>query len=92
MLPVPRNKYQRIQALVDDDIAHREAPIVFNEENDPDGTRAKLQDELLEEYRIRDLSAVEAKVEYEKARLITLEVEVKNMKEEIRKKAEFRLE
>lgn len=91
-LPTPRNKYQRIQAIVDDDIAHREPYIIYNEDNDPDVSLAKAQDELWEEHRIRDLSVVEAKEEYEKERLISLKVELKTRKDKIQKKAELRLE
>jgi hypothetical protein len=89
-LPVLRNKYQRIKTLVDDDIAHREPPVIYNENSDPDGSLANAQAKRQEEYRIHDHSAVEAKEEYNKALLITLKVEIKTKLDKVKENAEIR--
>lgn len=82
--------YQQIQALVDNDIANQKPPVDYNETNDPDGSLAKDQDERLEEFKDNQLYVLEAKEEYEKARLITLKAELKAGKEKSEHNAKIR--
>lgn len=89
-LPMSRLKYQRIQTLVDDDISKRPPPIIYSEVNDPDGSLASAQIKLQEEYKRRDASVAEAREEYEKARMISLKVELERRMEKIKENASIR--
>lgn len=77
-------KHELIETIIDNDIALRalQPVIEYNEDNDPDGSLKRAQDEKNREDKLRNWSGLNAAAAYYEERIESLKVEVAEKKRE----------